>query len=161
MATNNSINNVAFPYYFEYTLSTDQLNVTGDSTVFQIPFDTYVKGPGVLSAGVFTAPVDGIWTFGCRINLTSNYATWNHGGLLFETFNDSNTLYPQGGPGPNAFYTIYTLVQTFYANATGIVLTAGQTTSVTIKGQGSTKTLGVLATIAKPTAFWGYLEYAL
>jgi hypothetical protein len=76
MATNNAINNVIYPYRFCYQLSTDKLNVIGDSNYYQVPFDTTIEDSGGSfgATNYVTLSVSGMWVIGASIKLTDNYA---------------------------------------------------------------------------------------
>jgi hypothetical protein len=87
MATNNSINNKLGPSNsllmsstgsmnlpqqpcFNYYLTTTQTNITGNGTVYTVPFDQpIINQNGNLTDGVFTAPADGNYLFTWGITL--------------------------------------------------------------------------------------------
>lgn len=166
MTINNAMNYETERYFWCYKLSASQLDVTGDSTEFKVPYDTIVSDKwGLCSAGSVTLPVTGLYVFGISWNAT-NYSTIT-----------SWPWYIKNGSG-TTIYSLTTMTGSagfitasngFIANATQSVKTiaptagiypwyAGAVLSVSVKAQctGLTKTIGLDASTNNQILFWGY-----
>jgi hypothetical protein len=102
MATNNILNNNNVPM-FSYREAHDFAGVTGDGTPFIIPFDTSLYSNGTtLAAGVFTAPISGLYSFTASI---AEYAASQRMSLVLETSSSekyvlcTNNNMNEGGTG--------------------------------------------------------------
>lgn len=133
------------PAFLAY-LNAVQSNVTGDGTVYTVPFNTEVfDRAGNFASNTFTAPVTGIYQFHVTVTATNivvgntdmivNLVTTGRtfqlssisAGKTFETQSGSNTLLVNGG--------IIT------------AMNAGDTATVTMTIFGGTKTVGVFSGI--------------
>jgi hypothetical protein len=142
---------------FSAYLSANATNVTGDGTVYIIPFDTAVVNLGSAynpSTGVFTAPVTGNYMFTATINI---------GGM---TIADTSGIFSFDGSGSATRESRYfranfgAIADGGQISASGSYLTpmtAGDTMSVYVFVAGSTKTVSVVGTSVAYTTFAGYL----
>jgi len=71
MATvNNATNQYAYPYYFAYGMSANQVSFP-NNTATKINFDTKIIDPNnICIAGTVTFPITGIWEVGAFINIS-------------------------------------------------------------------------------------------
>ena len=130
--------------------------MSGDGTVYTVPFDTIISDAwNMCAGGAVTLPVRGIWLVGGSICYTANFA-----GFLTATsiisgavFNMPIDIVPAVPPGlqKNCQYGLGQAgAATYLQTEAGIVLT------MEVTGLAGTKTLGILGTDAYPTMMWGY-----
>lgn len=106
-------------------------NVTGDGTLYSVPFDTEVFDQGGdFSGSSFTAPVTGRYLFTCMV-ATSDTAAGNKCGLFLVTSN--RTYATEVWPTSNVYHTISMVVD----------MDAGDTASVQFKASGGSLVVDV------------------
>ncbi len=177
MATNNAVNMSNYLYYFCVKLSTDKLNVTGDTiTNYAIPYDIIVQDNWNIynsDTYTFTLPKSGQWALGMSIKYTDNYATFQALTAAFTTtlggdiFN--KPLYirdiNEGSGAPTsqtelAFMANYPVSNTLFGNSMySTVIFGPQDLQVeyTVWSATTTNDAGILYDAAHPTMAWGYL----
>lgn len=140
---------------FSAILQTDTPNVTGDGTSWTIAANAVVVNNGNnynSSTFTFTAPVDGIYVFGCSVGTSTSLTA--QGGLQFVTTSAAFTMstanyLAMGVGGANLNISV----------STQISLHPGDTCYAIFFCGGGAKTVGVLGTPFGnvTTSFWGYL----
>ena len=163
MATNNAINlNFAIPTcaFAAYNIA-DQLNVTGNTTMYQILFqDEIFDNTNSFAGSTFVAPVDGKYVFGmsiciggldindtvCALSLVSNSGLDVYSNkILFCKF--SSRQFPLTGG-----YVYNSNIQ--------LTMLAGDDAIVNLTISGSTKTVDILGSATtgfRTPYFYGYL----
>lgn len=154
MATNNAINNTLENYKFTSYLSAVALNVTGDTTGYNIICDT-AFGSSVYdnTTGIWTCPETGLYVFGGSANVSGLSAAYTVGdlylninSLTFETALHANN--------PGADNTV------MFRGSLMMSCTIGDTVQLEIVVGNSTKTISIGN--AAPhynkyaTSFWGF-----
>ena len=127
----------AFLAYVNTTLT----NVTGDSTIYTITYDTEVYDQGSnFSATTFTAPVTGRYNFSFSTYVGYLSSSFNNGVFFLNT---SNRVYyvSQCNYGAIQSGTTVALGSNVYAD-----MDASDTVVLQIRVSGSTKTIGVVGT---------------
>lgn len=149
---------------FSATISASINNVTGDNTSYRVLYNTEnfdVGGVYDNTTGIFTAPIDGVYVFGCGVtffNLNSSHTS------MIAAYNDGppTTTFSARLADGNPFASKGSDAGGYYVHGTAIFnLTAGTNISTDIIVAGGTKTVGVRNNFPtlKPseTFFYGYL----
>lgn len=163
MATNNAINlNLAAPTcaFAAYSVA-DQLNVTGDATMYQILFpDEIFDNTNSFAGSTFVAPVDGKYAFGMSICL---------GGLDINDTVCALSLYSTSGMNNYNYNILFCKFSSSQFPLTGgyvynsniqLTMLAGDTLIAQLKITGSTKTVDILGSATtgfRTPYFYGYL----
>lgn len=137
MATNNAINVQGPTPSFRVRLSGNQSNVTGDSTVYTIPFDTVIydlTSSFNTTTHVFTVPLDGKYLFNFSARIYGFNATHTQG-YFYITVNSDTYIGWEG----NVYATSTTNAT---RNCTLLLdLTAGDTVKGQLQVDNGTKTV--------------------
>jgi hypothetical protein len=158
MATNNVINNENVPA-FSYRTSAAANNETGDGTLYTILYDTmlYSNG-GTVTAGVFTAPIAGIYSFTGKATIT-NITNQTFGWLKLVTSASDNYILCIQNMANIAQADAVTGIITFNGTVE-VYMPVGSTARVQIGITGGAKTIiieaGSVSTLDM-TSFSGYL----
>lgn len=131
-------------------LTADVPNLTGNSTTITVPYNTLYFGSGFDTATfTYTAPITGIYIFGCTVTYYSvpTPTICTVGIRTTLKFYDGNY-----SRGQNLKTSTNLLSYNYIITAP---MTVGDTAYVESNGIGSTKTMGVLSGDA--SIFWGYL----
>lgn len=140
-------------------LSSTASNVTGDGTVYTVICDTVLVNQTSSynnATGIFTAPVDGLYTFSANVALTGIGVAHTNGTIIFlingnsvYTAINNPALINSGG------------VLAFNATTGPYPMTAGQTAQFNAAITGSTKTVNVFGLSAPNIFTWfgGYQIY--
>jgi len=131
-------------------------DVTGDGTVYTIPFDTALVNLGSAyntGTGVFTAPTNGNYLFQSTVNVSDLLITHAEGIFAFNgsAFESRFARYNMGAMATAGIFSA--------SGSLVVPLTAGQTMSVFAFATGGTKVVDVVgaASPAIYTNFSGYL----
>jgi hypothetical protein len=141
---------------FSAYLSSTQSNVTGDGTVYTIPFNTALvnlSGSYNTGTGIFTAPTTGNYFFTCSVNVDGLLTTHTDGILSLSGSNYENRFFR---------CNFGAIASSGIVQASGSVIipmTAGQTMSVFAFAANGTKVVDIIGAAAPGiyTNFSGYL----
>lgn len=146
---------------FMASLSTNQLNVTGDGTLYTVIYDTEIEdrnGDYNNATGTFTAPVTGTYLLGHNPAITGLGAGFGLYSINVATTGRSISM--QRGNASNAYETV-TGGAGLYQGCTVIApMTAGDTATFTLSVGTNTKTVDITATAGSGNTAsfcWGFL----
>jgi len=133
--------------------STGATNVTGNSTLFTIPFGTelYDRGNDFNSSQTFTAPITGIYHFSGAIQMSGLTSNHTNASLFLTAAGVSYSMYNQGIS--SAEFGAGTLALPF---ATDVLVSGGQTAIVQISVVGASSGVDIVANNGN-TWFTGHL----
>lgn len=126
---------------FQSYLNSSVVNATGDGTVYTIVYDTEVFDQGSdfnNATGVFTAPVAGRYMFSCVVSLAALGAAHTSGNLNIVTTGRTYVVNLSSYGAMRSVANGLVIGGTVIAN-----MAAGDTATVTITVENSTKTVGV------------------
>lgn len=151
-----TINNNGTTCLFSAYLSSTQSNVTGDGTVYIIPFNTALVNLGSAyntGTGVFTAPTTGNYMFSCTVNLEGLLTGHTEGIFSFygSVYESRFARYNMGAMATSGVFSS--------SGSFTIPMTAGDTMSVFAFVANGTKVVDVVGAAAPAiyTNFSGYL----
>jgi hypothetical protein len=128
---------------FATGLATDQSNVTGDGTAYNLNSTAWTSNYDYATAlsanGVFTAPLNGVYQFNCNAAISgvgSSHTNMNMYVAVNSVNYDLNRFNPYAVSYPSATATM--------DGTASVYMTAGQTAEVYLLVSGSTKTINVL-----------------
>jgi len=150
MSTNNALNVQGPTPAFRVTLSADQLNTTGNDTVYTVPFDTVsydLTSSFNTTTHEFTAPLAGIYFFDFCVQI-GNFDAAHTAGYGYFMVN-SNTYWVWGGNPYGSMTSTGTINCPFL-----IYLSASDTIKPQINIEGGTKVITVLSDVLN-TSFSG------
>jgi len=141
-------------------LESNDLNVTGDTSVYTLGTVTaltkiFDRGNNFTTAGVFTAPVTGIYLLQCQFKMGNIAAAHNIGTCnIFTTAKafPFNTVNPGAVRTTGGFPNLYVFSGSIIAN-----MSAGDTAICNIRIDGSTKTVAADGDANGNTFFCGFL----
>lgn len=132
---------------FRASLSAKLNDVTGDGTVYTIPWNTETDQAGNFntSTGKFTAPVTGYYHFSTNVMLQdASFTAFTKAELTLIAGSVTYYLYYNGD---TAGFTNGTNIYQTLSGSTTIKLTAGQTAEIAVSVSGSTKTIDVAQSV--------------
>ena len=128
---------------FATGLALDQSNVTGDGTVYNLNSSPWTANYDLASAlsanGVFTAPLNGVYTLSCNVAVTGIGASHTDMRLYVVV---NSVIYDLNRFNP--YVMSYPATTTTMIGAASIYMTAGQTATLYLSVSGSTKTVNVV-----------------
>jgi hypothetical protein len=143
MATNNAINQYRPSCFSAYLSASTTDDVTGDGTVFTIPFDTtlYTDGNYNIGTGIYTAPLTGRYLI-TGVVMYNNIGAHpdvqviiNNNGMLYSAWLINGT---NAASGTQLRLPFSQLISMFATNTTKIsVVVTGGTKTVGIVGSGA------------------------
>lgn len=134
--SSNRMTNTSQPSFFAYNAST-RSNVTGDGTVYTVPFEVelFDQGNNYDAAGTFTAPVTGKYRFSGQVGVAVDTSAATAYQARLTTTANTITGYNTSTIGPNNW---------FYVHISCIVpMTAGDTSKFQVVATGGTKNADV------------------
>lgn len=152
--------NTAQPAFSAY-LNTTKSDVTGDTTGYVIPFDTEVFDQGSnfnTANGTFTAPILGRYMLSTSVRSRSYTTSYT---LVFVAILTSNRNYFTNMFGAGKVFETGAASDIVLNGCALVDMDAGDTATVLIEADGSTKTIDVIASAgsSNQTAFMGYLAF--